>query len=738
MAKYLLIVESPAKAKTIAGYLKDAPDEWVVLATGGHIEDLPRNEYGVEYHHGHYQGRWRLKGKKDKVIQRIREAKRGADGVYIASDDDREGERIARDIIKHAKIDNPLRITFTEITKDAIQQAILHGIRPLHDSTVESQEARRLIDRVVGYPMSAIIRWHFRVMKRHVLPSGIGRVISPALNILGMNEKAIEEFVPESYEQIVVDYSHRGQQFRLTNNLKYKPEAAAEMEAALHAFRTSPHVVENYKRITNEVRPYPPFITARLQRAAFYLFRFEPDYTMKLAQELYEGVDTPWGRTGMITYPRTDSYHLSDHAVDEMIAILTDHYGEEADEYVLMTKRQFENKTNAQAAHEAIRPTHFSEEYWPGVAQQYLTEDQTRLYEMIFYRTMSTQVRNALYDMSILEVDVGGNKLIGRAYERLFDGWERLDGHRINIAERNDDPNAFKYREVVLPEFDVGDELRPLEITTVEGHTKTPPRYGVGRFITTLDNKGIGRPSTLDTVIPNLEKKKYVKVAKGMLHVTQLGMDVNDWTTEHASWLNDLEESKRFEEQLDAVEHDKQSRDELIEEYTKRVAEVKQALGYQDMSERPPSQNQLTFAARLAREAGVTLTDEDVRSAASISKFISKYKKPNQEIGKCPVCKTHPVVAYEKVYQCTNKECGFRVWKKSVENFLERYHPEYQDADALVTDMLRRKKTRMDDLTGKNGNRFSAYYAFEAREHGNGYGISRVGWARKTGGTKHE
>jgi len=184
MARFLLIVESPAKAKTIGGYLRGTKDHWIVLATGGHIEDLPRREFGVSENHGHYRGRWRLLGKKDEVIRRIREAARKADGVYIASDDDREGERIARDIIKHANIENPLRITFTEITRDAVIEAILHGIRPVRESTVDSQEARRLIDRVVGYPMSGIIRWHFLKQGRSTLPSGIGRVISPALHLL--------------------------------------------------------------------------------------------------------------------------------------------------------------------------------------------------------------------------------------------------------------------------------------------------------------------------------------------------------------------------------------------------------------------------------------------------------------------------------------------------------------------------------------------------------------------------
>ncbi len=705
----LLIVESPAKAKTIQGYLEGEPDRWVVHATGGHIIDLPSKTHGITHSGDTFIPEWQIIDNKKAALKRIKDSALEATHCFIGSDDDREGEAIAASIIKHAKINDPIRITFTEITKKAIVKALHEGARPVNKERVSAQEARRLIDREIGYPVSQIIRWDFQRQHQEQQPKGVGRIISPALHLLNETETTIESFVPTPYSIIYADYSYKGQQFRLTNRHKYTEAFEHELEATLASFQNNEHIVYNYQRKTNDVAPYPPLITSRLQRCAFYLFGFEPKKTMKIAQQLYEGVQIRNSRKGLITYPRTDSYSLSDEACAEIITVLSEHY---QTDYVLNRPRTYKNKENAQAAHEAIRPTAFSNEYFPKALKQHLSEDQYLIYRLIWGRTLSTQMTNAVYDRSVIEIDVQGNKLLAQANQQLFDGWEVLDGNQTNVSEQ-DENERFKTREVILPELTIGDTLEPLAIETLNLSTKCPPRFGMGRFITLLDNKGIARPSTIDGILPSLQNKGYITVKQGMLYVTKLGAQIDKWTSDNAAWLNDVEMAKEFELALDNIEQKHGKRDQLISQYVSKVADLKKMLNYTSPDLRPPTDKQIQFAQTIAQKKGIEIRSNCLGNQKLLSAFIEANTEKKEIIAKCPVCKTDVCVT-EKSYRCTSKECDFYLPRQQVARFIEQFQLETSD-NLFATGLMKRKKNGCENLLGKRG-RFNAYVGLNKHE----------------------
>ena len=706
----LLIVESPAKAKTIQGYLSSLPEQWKVLATGGHIIDLPKSSHGILHEGNEFNPQWQIIEQKKAALKAIKGAAKIAAKCFIGSDDDREGEAIASTIIDYAKIKDPIRITFTEISKKSILQAIKEGARPLDNHRVQAQEARRLVDREIGYPVSQIIRWDFKQQKAEQMPKGVGRIISPALKLISDNSDVIEKFTPTPYHIIYADFNAEGLQFRLTHQHKFTSEQGHELDATLKHFQSNEHIIYDVKQRTREVTPYPPLVTSRLQRCAFYLYGLEPKQTMKIAQQLYEGVEVNGQRLGLISYPRTDSYSLSEETTQQIISILTEHY---PSNYVLSMPREFSNKATAQAAHEAIHPINLQKEFYPKNIQQHLSKEQYEVYRLIWNRTLATQMTNAIYDNSTLEIDVAGNKLRAQANQMLFDGWEKLDGHEANLSERNEDEN-YKTREVRLPTLSIGESIKPLEISSIELLTKTPPRYGVGRFITVLDNKGIARPSTIDGIIPSLTNKGYIQTLKGMIYITELGKEVDGWVTTHAPWLNDVDKASEFEEQLDAIEKTEIKRDEIIRTYVEKVKQLQTDIGFVAADQREPTQDQLKYAMTLASSKGIELQPSTLMNQKLLSKFISDNAPKQSQMGKCPTCKG-PVIETDKSYRCKDKSCEFYMVKSQVERFLNQFKIDADQTD-FAKALFKRKKNGCEDLHGKEGKRFSAYVGLNKHE----------------------
>jgi len=699
----LLIVESPAKAKTIQDYLANLPDTWTVLATGGHIIDLPKSRHGIKHTNNQFIPEWELIDQKKAGLKKIKEAALAATHCFIGSDDDREGEVIASNIIQYAKISDPIRITFTEITEKAIIKAISQGARPLDNARVSAQEARRLVDREIGYPVSQIIRWSFKNNQPEYTPKGVGRIVSPALHLLNETEKHIASFVPIPYSIIYADYNYNGQQFRLTNRHKFTEDQEQELEMTLAHFQEKEHIIYNYQRKTHDIAPYPPLITSRLQRCAFYLFGMEPKATMAIAQQLYEGVLIGNTRKGLITYPRTDSFSISDEACADIINVLSQHY--ETD-YVLSTPRVYKNKANAQQAHEAIRPTAFSSDYFPKALKPYLSEEQFLVYRLIWGRTLASQMANAVYDRSTIEIDVGGNRLLGQANTRLFDGWEILDGNQANVSEQNED-ERFKTREVSLPAVVIGDTLEPMCVEALQLSTKCPPRFGMGRFITLLDNKGIARPSTIDGIIPSLQHKGYIATRQGMLYVTKLGESVANWTSDNSPWLCDVDMAREFEKELDDIEQSNGKRDSLIASYVSKVKALKDSLNFVDVALRVPTEQQLEYAKSLANQKNIVIPEETLKNQQLLSKFIKQHTPDVKKIGKCPSCKGE-VIETEKSYRCRAKECTFYIVRSQLTRFIDQFHIETSEHDFAV-ELFKRKKTPCENMPGKEGKRFNAY-----------------------------
>lgn len=658
----LLIVESPNKAETISSYLKNSSDRWIVFATKGHILDLPERELGLQFENNRVLGKWEVIKDKKTIVKKLAELAAKAAEIYIATDDDREGEKIAFDAIKRAKIKKYKRVVFHEITKKEVIDKLYENIREIDKNIVEAARVRRFIDREVGYPISTIIKKDFIKRGEKELPRGVGRVLSPALHLLVEREEQINNFVPEHYRRIAIEYIKNGIHFRVTNKIQFKKEHEKELNDMISILHKAPHMVYDYKRKTEDVSPKKPLITSTLQYGGWYLYGIRPSQTMKIAQELFE-----WG---YITYHRTDSYRISDDAFEDIVRLLYEKYGEE---YTLGIKRKYKNKSSAHDAHEAIRPTIFTEDRFPKkVAKRdaRFTELHAHIYEFIWYRTLATQMKDAIYDASEVTISIDGKYFEAKANKRLFDGWERLMGHLIKLSDSGEDEESWKEREVRLPEFTIGEELLPLDIFTTEHKTTRPKRYGIGRFITTLDNKGIARPSTLDTIVDNLENKKYITLHKGMIYPTDLGMKVDRWVSENCPWLNNIEHAKIFEEKLDAIEKGEiENGDEIIFEYHNLVKELEEKFGINTHSEEVSSA-QRELIEKIAKEKDIEVGKDIFKNKKLANAFIKQHLK-NRELGTCPQCKKGTAIKGEKGIYCNRYKdgCIFYISKKALESF---------------------------------------------------------------------
>lgn len=719
----LLIVESPAKAKTISGYLK-AIGDWRVMASGGHIKNLPAKEHGIEIENGKFVGKWVIENEeKKKLVAELKQAASNAESVYIATDGDYEGERIASDLIEElalVKTKKPFqRIIFLEITKKHILEVIESGDGTLNPHSVEAQMARRMLDREIGYPLSQIIRKDFERRGDEILPNGIGRVISASLAIVVEAEKKRRTFVSKPYRKIYADYVISGIQVRLTNKLKYFEEANLELSETLDVIRKSRHMVSVYEEKYHDKPPPKPLTTSTMQRGMFYIHGFEEPYTMKLAQTLYEGIDIYGERLGLITYMRTDSFRLADEAVEAAIRINTQMFGEES---TLHEKRTYENREGAHEAHEAIRPTRFDDIFLPKNIEEALKsrergEDLFKLYDFIYKRFLATQLRNATFDHSYMEVDAGGNILSVRANMLLDRGWYVI-GSDI-ISDYNDEYGSE--REVILPEAMSGDELRGIDINTFETYTRTPDRFGRGRFITTLENKGIGRPSTMATIIPNLIEKKYIVIENRMLVPTSLGEKVHEWTAEHFAIITETESAKKLEEKLDEIEKGDASYQELISYFHNLVEELKLEIG---LDPNAPSPQQIEYAQSLAKANGQVLDIALLKDKKKLSFFIDNAPK-GERVGKCPACKNGEVFVNEKAFTCNQKKCKFKVWKNAIGTFFNNFQKEVSTKEykPLIAHILEKGSITMGGLTTSKGET-GAVITIEKSKNGDGYWLS--------------
>lgn len=567
MKRSLVIVESKAKASTIGKFLGRG---YSVKASIGHVRDLPKKKLGIEIDEDFRPTYVTIRG-KGKILKELREAAKKSDVVYLASDFDREGEAIAWHIKEILKLpeEKARRVVFNEITKRAIRAAIEEP-GEIDMNKVDAQQARRVLDRIVGYKVSPVL---WRTIYRGL---SAGRVQSVALRLICEREAEIEAFEPQEFWTIdAVFATPDGQEFpaRLERigGKKAKIPTGEEARAILAALEGSEYAVSELKQRTRRVNPLPPFITSTLQREAANRLRYTSKKTMSIAQSLYEGLAVGSENVGLITYMRTDSTRVAEEALEEARAHLRATRG---DAYVPEKPRRYRAKRGAQDAHEAIRPT--SVERTPESLKPHLTPDQFRLYELIWKRFVASQASQAVHQNTTATIEAGEHAFVATGSVVEFAGWTSIYP-------------AFWKDVKELPPLEKGQKLDPVSVTPNQRFTKPPARYSEATLIKALEAKGIGRPSTYAAIIDTLRRRKYVEIEKRRFHPTELGRVVWDLLGKSFPDIFDVEFTARMESELDRVETGEDDWVTVIREFYEpfskrleevegRVAELKQSL----------------------------------------------------------------------------------------------------------------------------------------------------------------
>jgi len=555
MSKNLVIVESPAKAKTIEKYLGK---DYKVLASYGHVRDLIPKEGAIDTEND-FTMKYQVIEKNEKHVDKIIKALKKADTLYLATDQDREGEAISWHLYELLKdkdlIDDKAvhRVAFNEITKRAIKEAIDHPGK-LSNDLINAQQTRRALDYLVGFNLSPLL---WKKVQRGL---SAGRVQSPALRLIVEREEAIEAFDPQEYWTIEADVSKQGQQFlgklSLYRDEKVKQFTITDADTATAARDTllanadgklSVDKVEKKERKRN---PSAPFTTSTMQQEAARKLRFSAQRTMRTAQNLYEGIDIGGETVGLITYMRTDSLHLADEAIAEIRDTIEQRFGKDN---LPEAPRVFKNKSkNAQEAHEAIRPT--SVKHVPQDIKDHLTPDQFALYELIWKRTMACQMIHATLDTVSVELGCGqGNSFRANGSTIKFPGFMSV------YMESSDDSKNDDSKEKLLPELTEGEQVDLLEIRNEQHFTEPPPRFTEASLVKTLEEYGIGRPSTYASIISTLVSRNYVELENRRFTPTDIGRIVNRFLTDYFEHYVDYEYTARLEDELDSIsrgEHD--------------------------------------------------------------------------------------------------------------------------------------------------------------------------------------
>ena len=549
--KRLVIVESPSKAKTIGKYLGSS---YKVIASVGHIRDLPSSKLGIDIEGGFEPQYISIRG-KGPVIKELKAEAKKASRVYLATDPDREGEAISWHLAYLLGIDpnSECRIAFNEITKDTIKEAIKHP-RAIDEKLFDAQQARRVLDRLVGYQISPLL---WRKVRRGL---SAGRVQSAALKILCDRENEINAFDPKEYWTIDCEFK-KGRKFTARLARKdgedYRPSCEAEKNAVLDELSSGQYVVGNITEKELHPRAYAPFTTSSMQQEAANRLNFTTSKTMKIAQQLYEGVDIRGrGTLGLITYLRTDSVRISDVAKNAAAAFIEERFGRE---YV--GKNFYSNKKKEiQDAHEAIRPTNI--DIVPDEVKSMLTPDQYKLYKLVWNRFTASQMAPAAVKSVSAEINNGRYSFDAKGSRVLFDGYQKV------YKYKKDDE-----KDTMLPDLETGAVLEPLSVDAVQNFTKPPSRYTEASLVKELEEKNIGRPSTYAPIVSTLSERRYVKKEKKSLVPTELGFTVNDIMKEYFADIVDAKFTADMEDKLDDIESKDVKWRDIIEDFYKPFKE---------------------------------------------------------------------------------------------------------------------------------------------------------------------
>jgi len=672
--KKLVIVESPAKAKTIAKYLGK---EFKVEASMGHVRDLPKSDLGVDIENGFVPKYINIRGKAD-VINKLKKYAQEAEKVYLATDPDREGEAISWHLATILGLDtnDNVRITFNEITKKAVQES-LKNARPIDQNLVNAQQARRILDRLVGYKLSPFL-WE-------KVKGGLsaGRVQSVATRLVVEREEEIENFKPEEYWTLEAVFKKDVQEFKA----KFYGDKKGKIE-----LKNQDHVQKIEEKIKNKEfkvvkikvsekkkNPPPPFITSTLQQEASRKLRFTPAKTMAVAQMLYEGVEIKGeGSVGLITYMRTDSTRVSEEAQQAARSLIVQKFGKE---YLPEKPRVYKTKKDAQDAHEAIRPTYLDMD--PESIKDSLTLDQYKLYKLIYDRFLASQMESSVYEVLSAELEVEGYifKLTGSKLK--FAGFMEV------YVEGKDTEDEEEENQ--LPEIREGEALKPIKLESKQHFTQPPSRYTEATLIKALEENGIGRPSTYAPTIQTILERGYVAKEDRFLKPTELGRIVTNILKEYFKDIIDIEFTAELESNLDKIEEGKLEWTEVVKKY------------YQ------PLEKELEIARATLLKVKVEDEETDIVCENCGRKMVIKKGR----YGKFLACPGYPECKNTKPYydylDVLCPKCGKRIIEKKSKKGKRYYTCEgYPDCDLILWEKPVKNCPKCGSLMfekGKKGNK---------------------------------
>ena len=656
----LVIVESPAKAKTIKKYLGG---NYEVVASMGHVRDLPKSKMGIDFENNFEPQYVDMKGKED-VIKELKKYAKKSEHVYLATDPDREGEAISWHISNMLGLDinDNNRVEFNEITKSGVK-AGMSNPHKIDLDLVNAQQARRILDRIVGYKLSPFL---WKKVKRGL---SAGRVQSVAVRLIVDREKEVKEFVPQEYWSIDAKFTAPSSRKVFAAKLSAIDGKKAELsnkeetDEVLKRLENAVYTVTDVKKRVTRKQPAPPFITSTLQQEASKRVGFQAKRTMKAAQELYEGVEIEgMGAVGLITYMRTDSLRISDEARDAAAKCIEEIYGKE---YLPPSPRVFKSKKNAQDAHEAIRPS--LPELTPDRVKASLTTDQFKIYKLIWERFIASQMANALLDTVSVTIDAEGCTFKASGYSVKFDGFTKLYEEKKDSEEENNK---------MLPPINKEDILKLKEILGNQHFTQPPSRFTEASLIKTMEENGIGRPSTYAPTISTIISRMYVERDGKQLRPTALGEVTTDLMKDHFKHIVDAKFTAKMESDLDGVERGETNWVDTLDVFYKDFDKV------------------LTKAEKAMEGKRVKVPDEEtdvecdlcgrkmVIKIGRFGKFLAcpgfpeckNTKKIVQATkGTCPLCGSKIVLKKSKkgrnFYGCDGyPDCNFMTWNAPVED----------------------------------------------------------------------
>ena len=655
MPKYLVIVESPAKVKTIKKFLGS---NYEVLASNGHVRDLPKSRLGVDVEHDYEPKYITIRGKGD-ILAALRKAEKKADKVYLATDPDREGEAISWHLAEALKLDETkkMRITFNEITKSAVKESLKHA-RPIDMDLVDAQQTRRILDRMVGYRISPLL---WQKVKRGL---SAGRVQSVALRIIGDREDEINAFIPEEYWTLDVMLAVPGEKKPLAAKFYGKDKklaigSAEQMDELKKALEDASYVVEEVKKGERVKKAPAPFTTSTLQQEAANVLNFSTQKTMRLAQQLYEGVELKGsGTVGLITYLRTDSTRISEEADAAARVYIEEQYGAE---YVAERVAAANDGKKIQDAHEAIRPTDLSRT--PAEMKESLGRDQFRLYQLIWKRFAASRMTPARYETTAVRIGAAGYRFNASASRLVFEGFRSVYTESEDAKEENN---------VITGKIESGMELKLSELDSRQHFTQPPAHYTEASLVRALEEKGIGRPSTYAPTITTIIARRYVTKENKNLYMTELGEVVNNIMKDAFPSIVDVNFTANMESLLDSIGEGKIHWKTVVENF------------YPDLDEAVQEAEKNLEKVEIADEVTDVVCEECGRNMVikygPHGKFLAcpgfpdcRNTKPYLEkIGiACPKCGKDIVIRKTKkgrrYYGCEgNPDCDFMSWQKPV------------------------------------------------------------------------